>query len=283
MTMVMNQQHTPRTSPSDQIRLIAVDIDGTLLNSRLEVTPRTMAALQAVRDQGRYLIPVTGRSFSAVKPLYDRIGANGPAVCFNGAGVADRNGNFLHEIALEQSYSRKVIEVCRKRDFHVHMFLDDQLVYERVRPEIQAYEAQVGLKGQIVDFDRISLVKALKVLCIADHAELEDLSRELDQYLEGRVYKTFSLPHYLEVMNRKVSKAVGLKAVCGILNIEPSQIAAFGDGDNDIDMLAYAGLGVAMGNASPRAQAAADVVAMTNDEDGLARFLEDFFDLPKYE
>ncbi len=263
-----------------RIRLIAIDVDGTLLNTSREISSRTLEVLDRVRSKGVKLVLVTGRNYPGVKPLYQAIRANGPVVCYNGASVINGDdGSVISSTMLDDRITRRIIEFARARDIHIQVFIGNQFYYERARKEAASYEANVNIAGKVISFSEIDDLRALKVLCIADHEKLLEISDEIREAFGDKIFQTFSFPYYLEVMSGEVSKAEGLKVVSLQLGIDPDEIAAFGDGENDIAMLKFAGVGVAMENASDPVKEAAGYVTCSNDEDGLARFLEEYLGL----
>ncbi len=258
-----------------RIRLAAFDVDGTLLNSSRKITPRTLEAIRGLRDSGIYTVLVTGRSYLGVKPLYDQIEALGPIVCFNGARVVSgHDGSDISSIVMDGKITRRAIELCRERDIHIQVFQGDEFYYEAVREEGLDYEMHTNLQGITASFDQFSDLSALKALCIAEHEKLEELAVQMRSSCGDSLYQVFSFPHYLEMMDARVSKSRGLSIVCSTLGITMDEAAAFGDGENDIDMLASAGVGVAMENAPESVKEAAGHVTCSNDQEGLAVFIE---------
>jgi len=271
-------EHSKAGNP--QIRLIALDIDGTLLTGDRAVSDRTKGVIDRVKEMGIYVVLISGRSFSAVKPLYDQLQLHAPVVCYNGAGVFDGDtGETLFSREIDDWHTRRIVDAARSRDIHVQLFKGDEFYYERVRPEAVNYENHINLRGTVVNFDEMEDLRVLKALCLGEHEKLLELSDDIRRAYGSRIYQVFSFPTFLEIMHERVNKREGLKAVSRQFGIDPESIVAFGDGQNDIEMLQFAGIGVAMDNASDPVKEAADSIAPSNNDDGVSRFLEDLLGL----
>ena len=263
------------TQASKHIKLAAFDLDGTLLDSQRSLTPAAKKAVACLQQKGIYVVLVTGRSYSAVKPIYDQLGLHAPIVCYNGAGVVNGDdGAMIHSLLLPDHLTRGVIQIARRHNVHVHVFISDRMYYEKERKEAWDYEKQLGIKGTLVPFDEMKDLNVLKALCIADHEILQQVSRDIGNAYGENITRVFSYPHFLEVMDGRVNKVEGLKAVSRQYGISRDEMIAFGDGENDIEMLRYAGIGIAMENAYEHVKEAADLITASNDEEGITKSLK---------
>jgi Cof subfamily protein (haloacid dehalogenase superfamily) len=262
--------------------LIATDVDGTLLDEHEDVTPRTKAAVLAAVDAGTRFVLATGRPPRWISPVVDALGFAPMAVCANGAVVYDSaTDRILSARTLSAEMLAELAEVA------LRVIPGSGLAVERVgrtahdaaTPQFLSspgYEhAWLNPDNTEVSLADVLSAPAVKLLIRKPGARSSDMAEALAPHvgLEGDL--TYSTNNGLiEVVPLGVSKATGVKEVAGPLGITADDVVAFGDMPNDIPMLLWAGLGVAMGNAHPEVKAAADEVTMPNADDGLARVLE---------
>ncbi|WP_068621305.1 Cof-type HAD-IIB family hydrolase [Paenibacillus tuaregi] len=265
-------------------KMIFSDIDGTLLNSNHEITPGTKEAVQLLKQKGVPFVLVSARMPVGILPLLEELGMNEPLVCFSGAlvlGAAGQNGSreVLHTKAMEPQdvkgiyalISNKFSDIsfsAYNKDHWFVLSLDDEWV-------IQEQEI-TGTDAQPFNFNHDTPPFIHKLLCMGHPEAIASLETELKiRYPEITIYK--SKPTYLEVMASHVLKSSAIDILTRAYGVTREEIIAFGDNYNDIDMLQFAGLGVAMGNAPDEVKAAADVITSSNDEDGLKAVLEMYF------
>ncbi|WP_264777390.1 HAD family hydrolase [Deinococcus aetherius] len=263
------------------MKLIATDLDGTLLRPDLSVSARTRAALDATRAAGIHVAPVTARQPRGVRRVAEAAGFTDYALCGNGAhGVHLGTGETLFEAHVTVAAQRALAEVLAARVPGV-LFLS-------VRERGEVYVAQEGYAAiaQFNDHKREPFEMGLHSLddvlaapslkFIVRHATLtpRELLAEVRALNLGGFAVTHSGAPFLEVLAEGVSKAWGLALLCGRLGVEREEVLAFGDAPNDAEMLAWTGCGVAVANAHPEALEAADEVTLSNAEDGVAAMIE---------
>ncbi|MDR0424183.1 MAG: Cof-type HAD-IIB family hydrolase [Clostridiales Family XIII bacterium] len=269
-----------------KIKLIALDLDKTLLNSEGKLSEGNRKALVRAIEAGIIVVPATGRAKSTVPPEILDLGAR-YLICGNGALIFDIPGG-------KKLYEKLIPAEGLER---MKPFLDDtsfmkEAFYEGVPYTDEIYYsdmARFGVSGDFLEYYKASRspVKDLAAFIEERKDSIEVINMIFaDGRRKASVWKsleeidiievTTSLGFNLEVGARGMSKASAMSALCGILGIEPSQALSCGDNDNDASMLEFAGIGVAMGNATPNAKAAADFVTKTNDEDGVAFAIEKF-------
>jgi len=261
-----------------KFRLIAVDIDDTLLNDRIEVSTANREALQNAMDVGVAVTIATGRMFRSALPVAEKLGIRTPIITYQGALIRDTvTKEILCERPVPLQLAQMVLEEGYRADIHMNVYVGDSLFVDRITPEGKGYaklaEVDINPVGNLSDFLKQAPVK---ILFIADPGVLDRLNRELQDKFGASLYITKSKPNYLEFMHPESTKKSGLEALAQRYGIKQEEIMAIGDSYNDIDMLEYAGMGVAMGNAPDEIKEKADYVTADNNEDGVAKAVEKF-------
>ena len=262
-----------------KVKAIAFDMDGTLLTDDKQISSRTRRCFKALEERGISLVLSTGRSFEALEPYKNDLNLNHPVICYNGARILGNKGEIIKEHLLPDEISRFIIDFARKERVHIQIYRNGNLYYERSTPEAEFYENHVSIKGKIVNFDDFTPLGFTKMMYLGDHNYLEGLGASIKKHCGKNLSVMFSNPMFLEFMDGEVSKGKALFEVADHLGIGIDSVMAFGDGENDISMIETAGIGVAMSNAANEVKAVADSVTLSNNDDGVAVFLEDFFEL----
>ncbi len=271
-----------RTGGTALIRLVAIDLDETLLLPDRTISPRAKRAIQAVREQGSEVVLATGRMFCAAEPYARELDLTGPLIAYQGSlvkSVGDRS--VWRHLHLAADQLNQLLQWLEEEPVHINLYVDDELWVERMNATAERYAkySRVAVKevGRLSD---LSLEAATKVVAIGEPAVLSRLLPQAKERLGDHMAVNRSYPHFLEFGHRQATKAQALAWLGEKLGIEPAAMLAIGDGENDLDMIEFAGIGVAMGNAPPAIQVAADFVTASNTEDGVALALEKYFKLP---
>ncbi len=242
--------------------------------------PRTRAALAAARAAGIHVIIVTGRMFQAALPYALEAGLEDPVICYQGAVVAEpATGRWLRHEPIQLELAREAIAAVEEEGYGLNCYVDDELYVAEVTPEARHYADFQHLElhpvGPLLDWlDR----PPTKLVVIGDPEELDGLKLRLKAHFDGRLYISKSLPYFLELAAPGVTKAAGLEFLARRLGFSPARTVAFGDGENDIELVERAGYGVAVANAHERVLAAADFVCPDVREEGVAQVIEAFLD-----
>lgn len=241
---------------------------------------RTRQALARTRATGTHVVVVTGRMFQAVRPYLEQAELDDLVVCYQGAVVADpATGEFLLHVPIPLAEAREAMDAVVASGFHLNCYLDDQLYVAEVTPEARRYADFQHLEIHAVGDLRAWLDRPpTKLVAVGDPGALDELERELKPRFGGRLFISKSLPHFLEFAHPDVSKGSGLSFVADRLGFGPDGTVACGDGENDRELLDWAGFGVAVANAHPDVLARADLVVPSVQEEGVASLLEAYLD-----
>ena len=243
--------------------------------------PRTNAALQAARAAGIHVVIATGRMFRSVLPYARAAGIQAPLVCYQGAAVVDPATSewLLHE-PIPLAAAREAIGAVQDEGFALNCYVDDDLYVAEITEHARAY----------ADFQSIPLHEVGDLVCwirrpptklviVDDPDRLDALRPRLEERFGERLFIAKSLPHFLELASPAISKGTGLAFVAERLGFAAEGTVAFGDGENDLELLGWAGFGVAVANADEALKARADWICPGADEEGVAQVLEAVLDL----
>ncbi len=240
------------------IRLLAVDLDGTLISVDLRLDPRDVEAVRRAEAAGTRVVACTGRPFPGALPWVQKLGLESPMICYQGAEVRTPAGGMLLDHGVPHDLAMEVVRFCRERDLHVQAYRDDELIVERDRPEAQEYSHHSGMAVHVVgDLDTAMSATTPKLVIVAAPAVVERLLPEVRERWAGRLYVATSLPNYIEVTNPDADKRQALEWLCARFGIDHEETAAVGDGRNDQPMIEWAGVGYAVEGAAPEVLAAA--------------------------
>jgi Cof subfamily protein (haloacid dehalogenase superfamily) len=262
------------------IKLVALDLDDTLLDDGLEISPDCRRTIQAVRFRGVRITISTGRMFKSALPYAEQLDIDAPLITYQGASVkSSRSGEILYNKPVPPHLAREIIDYFQSQGIHCHSYYNDQLVMESLTPEGQAYALLAGVEIQLVGNMKAELktAEAMKIMAIS-HQETDLLAMQdhLRSVYGDELHITRSKPHFLEVMHPEADKARALQVIANHYGISRVEVMAIGDSFNDLEMIKWAGLGVAMGNAVPIVKAAADYITKSNEEEGVAEALQRF-------
>lgn len=243
--------------------LIASDLDGTLLPPSLEFLPQTVAAVARLRAAGLPFVVCTGRMFKSARHMLARLGiTSGPIVCYQGALVADLgSGVWARHLPIPSNLAADVVRVMRELGRHVNVYVDDEFYVEHDDDWGRRYAEYAEVGMNVVD-DLLTVVTTppTKIVIETDPDDVTRLLPDLQARWDGRLYITRSLPHFIEISDPQATKSAALAYLCGKLGATREHTVACGDGMNDVDMLRWAGLGVAVAEASDEVRAAAGLV-----------------------
>jgi Cof subfamily protein (haloacid dehalogenase superfamily) len=216
-------------------------------------------AVARIIRAGITVVACTGRPFPGALPWVKRIGLNGPIICYQGAQVRTLSAEMLLDQGIDHDLAMEVIRFARERDLHIQAYAADRLLVERDRPEAHEYANHAGMEINVVgDLDQAMGPTTPKLVIVATRETLEALLPEVRRRWAGRLNAATSMPTYLEFTGIESDKANALAFLCKRMGIPQGQSVAVGDGRNDVSMIAWAGLGIAVEGSVPEVIAAAD-------------------------
>jgi Cof subfamily protein (haloacid dehalogenase superfamily) len=263
------------------IAALACDLDRTLIAEDGVLRPRTRRALARARETEVRVIVVTGRMFRSVRPYLVEAAIDDPVVCYQGAVVAEpESGRFLRHEPIPLELAREAIAGLEDEGFPVNCYVDDELYVARATPESDRYASFQRIPVHEVG-DLLAWLNEppTKLVTIGEPEVLDGLEQRMKARFDGRLYVAKSLPYFLEFASPEVTKASGLAFLAEHLGFTAADTIAFGDGENDAELLEWAGYGVAVANAHERVLAVADFVCPPVWEEGVAQVIEAFLDL----
>ncbi len=259
-------------------KLLALDVDGTLFNSRREVTEPVRAAIAAAQAKGVMVTISTGRGFQSAKGVIDLIGAGPYVINYGGAQITDvKSGKVVSATSVPMALLKEAVELARSFSMHIHVYdLDGVFYYDNDNIWAEIYAERSMLSGKAVgDLLRYEW-STPKALCVGDPEDMKLALPIFAKHFEGRLRVSTSDPRYLEINELSTNKAAALQKLEKLLNIRREEIIAVGDDLIDLEMIEYAGLGVCMANGAAAVKAVAGYIAPSNDEDGVAHVIEKF-------
>lgn len=262
------------------IKLVALDLDDTLLDSELKISGDCVRTIQEVRQRGVIITISTGRMYPSALPYALQLGIDVPLITYQGAWVKNSlSQEILYYKPVPRELAREVIEYFQSSGIHCHSYVYDRLVMESLTDEGQFYTRLAGVEATLVDslLGSLETGDALKIMAISNQEQkLLFLERELKNKYGDKLHITRSKPCFLEVMHPDADKARALEVIARHYRIDREEVMAVGDSYNDLEMIKWAGVGVAMGNAVRAVQDAADFITSSNEEEGVAEALRHF-------
>jgi Cof subfamily protein (haloacid dehalogenase superfamily) len=260
-------------------KLVAFDLDGTLLGEELLLRPRVLAAIAQMRERGVQGCIVTGRMYRAALPFVRQLQFTAPVVCYQGAAVIDpQTDDVLQDVPLPNAQALELQRYAKENALHIQLYANDRYYCEQRNRYSDLYAKISGVEPIVVPSlaAQFETWDATKACIIAEPQVVEQHLPRVRALCGDRAYVTRSIPWFIEVMNAQVNKGKSLEVVARYLNIPMEAVLAVGDSWNDAPLLQAAGFGVAMGSAPPELREVADAVVADVENDGVAEAVERF-------
>ena len=262
-------------------KLIAVDMDGTLLNEEKEISNRAKEAIGKLKEKGKRLVLATGRPLNGVMQYIEKLNLfdeNDYVIAFNGALVqSTKTKKIIFNRPLSLTSYQELYKVSQQLGVNIHALTDQSVLTPKNNPytEIESNINHIPIiEGAVNEQDPATII--VKVMFIDDEKKLDEIVPKLPGWVKEKYTILRSAPYFLEFLDKSVNKGAGVSAVAKQLGLKREEIICVGDAGNDLDMIRYAGLGVAMGNAFEEVKSEADYITHTNEEDGVAHVIEEF-------
>jgi len=262
------------------IKLIASDLDGTLLNDEWKISPRNIEAIRQAVEKGVKVTLATGRMAAATRKYARELGLDVPIITYHGALVEQAlSGEVLYRKVVPVELAAEIIDHLLKKDIHTQVFIKDKVYVRQSNAYSEAYGKMNSLQVEEVDFEKLLREEPEgmeKILCIGEEDVLKRVADELSGTYAGKLHFTSSKANFFDMIHPEVNKGNALKALADQWGIMANEVMACGDSLNDSEMITYAGIGVAMKNAHPQIISIASYVSSSNCEDGVAEAIEKF-------
>lgn len=259
-------------------KIMAVDMDGTLLNDKDEITPRTEEAIKSLVDKGVVFTLCTGRPLQGIKRYIDQLRLDCPVITYNGAVIVhSKTGQILFSQDMDTAEARRVYNLAKEKNAMFIVWSQNRLYASELSEKTEFYEDITSTKAALLeDFEKLLSDGITKMLWYESPEILDGYIEELKQAGFENTTFTKSRAYFLEFFSNRTSKALAMAKLGEYYGITKDEMIAAGDQTNDLPMIQYAGLGVAMGNAVDSVKAAADTVTDTNINEGVAQFIEKY-------
>lgn len=258
------------------IKLIAVDMDGTLLDDDKNISLRNKETVQKAIKAGIVVIFASGRAFAGVKRYADYLDLNVPLVIYNGAAViGSRSKKVFYEKPIKIEMARSIIRYCGQKGYHIQTYANDKFQVFTHNDFSENYRKVFGVEEEILgDSMCDSTIPPYKILVITTDEDFQAVRNDLEQKFSKQIDFSSSMLNYLEMVEPGVNKWIAVKAVGAMYGITPTDIMCIGDNNNDYSMIKNAGIGVAMGNSNECILKVAKIMTATNTEDGVAAVID---------
>lgn len=268
-------------------KLIAMDMDGTLLNSQKQVTEYTKDVLRKAADKGVKLVVCTGRIFTSAKSYARIIGTKAPIIASNGAYIREKDREeVIYEKYINKEKLLNIIRISREWGFYPHIYTIDTIYSEKLIHSSLNYskwnetvpeDEKINIKivdslEEIVNKNGESFLKVVVMAQDDEIERLQQLKNYIKEHIDVAVFSSYM--NNFEVMDKEVSKGRALEILAGFYNLSKDEIICFGDNENDKTMFEFAGFPVAMGNAEDELKKIAAYITDSNDDDGVAKAIE---------
>jgi Cof subfamily protein (haloacid dehalogenase superfamily) len=272
-------------SSSQDIQLIVIDLDGTIVGESNDIQPTVKQIIQVVRQKGVKVAIATGRMYRSALRFYHDLDLTLPLMAYQGAYIKTPKTNELHRhLTVSKPYVIELLDLFLQPELQetlsVHLYIDDQLYVKEERAETKEYAARSQVQPiPVGDLRQFLNAEPTKILALSDDTDLIDrlLTSLKARYTTQELYLTKSVATFLEATNPLVNKGTAVQYLAEeVLGLTAANVMTIGDNFNDLEMIEYAGIGVAMGNAPDRVKSFANWVAPTVAEDGVVAAIEEF-------
>lgn len=259
------------------IKMVATDIDGTILNWDFEFSPEVIECIKKLTNSGIKVVLVTGRMHRAALKLAQKLELETPIVSYQGGLIKEQSGKTLYEKTMDVNRAKEVIKWAKENNVHINLYMDDVLYVENDNIAVKRYTGERYIPYEVCDFDGLEIKNVNKILAI-DFDDAEKVTGWVN-YLKQKMpelYIVKSTPYFCEISNPEAKKSCAVEFLSNYYGIKKEEILTIGDQNNDIELLKAGGVAVAMGNATDELKKHADFVTDTIDNNGFVKAVEKF-------
>lgn len=258
------------------IKLIASDMDDTLLNSDCQISARNAAAIKAAVAAGKIFLIATGRMYVSAQPYAERLGLDVPLVTYNGALVkGSLSGEVFYEHKMKLETANEVLAYCKEKGYYLQLYVGDSIYIRQQNDCSRMYTKISGIPTtEIGEALYHTDAAPYKILVMTKAEEFSEVWQQFAQRFAGKLDVTSSKDNFLELMEPGVNKWEAVKSVAASYGVQPQEVMCIGDSNNDIRMIANAGIGVAVANAKDSVKKQAKIITASNNDDGVAMVIE---------
>jgi len=259
------------------IKMIATDIDGTILKWGLDFTPKIKQCMKLLKDKGVKVVLVTGRMHCAAIPVAKELGLETPIISYQGGLIKDYDGKTLYQRNLSSDYAKEIINWARTNNIHINLYINDKLYVENDNDIVKSYTDGKFIDYTVCSFDDLTIENVNKILAIdlQDPEKVTGWVNELKSKYPD-LYIVKSTPYFCEIGCCEAKKSLGVEFLCNMWGLSRDEVLAIGDQNNDIDLVQSGGIGVAMGNGTEELKQCADFITDTVENDGFVKAVEKF-------
>lgn len=263
-------------------KILVLDLDGTLTNKKKEITEHTRETLIRAQEAGVKIVLASGRPTYGIMPLARQLELDkyeGYILAYNGGQIIDcKTGELMYENVLDPAVYPYLYECAKSNGFQILSYKDEYIISENADDQYVQHEAFLNRMPSktVENFLDVINFPVAKCLIVGDPEPLAQLEPVMKKELESKMNVFRSEPFFLELVPKGIDKARCLAVLLEELGMTPDEMMACGDGFNDLSMIEYAGLGVAMDNAQEVVRQAANYITLSNEEDGVAHAVEKF-------
>ncbi|MDG6093623.1 HAD family hydrolase [Acetobacter sp. AN02] len=275
-------RHDALRAPSDRVRLVVSDVDGTLLDPDKDIAASTRQAIRTLAEAGVPVCLVSSRPPAGMSSFLEVTGKDLPFGSLNGAVISDGRGKVLSSLTLPEDVVRMAVDMLAVHGVDQWFYTDSEwLVHDETSAYVPKESRGTGIRPKVISsvdpwIDRIGKITGSG----SDYPLLERIETEIGALLSGQAHVARSSPYYLDITPEGASKGHALKELARLFGITPDQVACLGDMPNDVPMMDVAGVAIAMGQASGEVASHAHFRTAPNDQDGWARAVTDYI-LPR--
>ena len=261
-------------------KLIALDVDGTIRSYDRPTSDRTRRTIESVKRAGAIVTIATGRSYKSGAGAASDVNLTAPIVTFQGAHVADpRSGEVLWHVPLTNEMTAAALDALSGwNEIQFAGYLGDEIFVTELTEWARAYGERTGVGVRVVDYEEFISTSMSRIVAHGDEDVIQRLEGILQDTFNEEMYVTRSLPYFCEILNPLGGKDKALEWLCGHLGVSRDETVAFGNGYNDVQMLQWASMSVAVGDAVDEVLEIVDVVAPPMEEDGVAQVMDEMLE-----